>query len=280
MNDAYNAVMNGHMSANRASNHFGVNKKSLLQRTRGKIPVDAHVGRQTALSPTLETELVECIKLMSEWGWGFTSEEVKDIVQDFVCTMKLNTPFKNGRPGRDWIDRFLSRHPDITPRKTEHLSFSRAAAECPEILKHWFELLDNILTTAGVKDMPCQIFNSDETGFVTDPKSQVVLAAKGSKRVNQHIGGSGREQITVNCSGSASGKVLPPYIVYKGKNLYEAWCTDGACYSTSEKGWMEGPQFLDWFTKLFLWRKSHRGGLHPEVKGGKVCKKGTRTRQR
>ena len=49
--------------------------------------------------------------------------------------------------------------------------------------------------------------------------------------------------------------MLSPYIVYKGKNLYEAWSTggpDGACYTTSEKGWMEGPQFLVWFSKLFL----------------------------
>ncbi|KAK3764026.1 hypothetical protein RRG08_004390 [Elysia crispata] len=103
--------------------------------------------------------------------------------------------------------------------------------------------------------MPEQIYNCDESGFVTDPKCQVVLATKGAKRVNQHIGGSGREQITVNCAGSASGKSLPPYVVYKGKNLYESWTRDGpqdACYTTCEKGWMEGPQFLDWFTKVFL----------------------------
>lgn len=192
---------------------------------------------------------------MAEWGWGFSSGELKDIVQDFVSEAKLETPFVNGQPGRDWLEGFLSRHPDIMPRKMEHLSSARASAEDPQVLNHWFELLDNTLTKAGVKDMLCQIFNADESGFVTDPKPQVVLATKGSKRVNQHIGGSGREQITVNYSGSASGKVLPPYIVYKGKNLYEAWSAGGpigTCYTTSEKGWMEGLQFLDWFTKLFL----------------------------
>ncbi|GFO08331.1 hypothetical protein PoB_003483600 [Plakobranchus ocellatus] len=255
MVDAYNAVMEGHMSVNRASKHFGINKKSLLRRTNGEIPVNSHVGRQTTLSLVHETELAECIKLMAEWGWGFSSEEVKDIVQDFVSAAKLDTPFVRGRPERDWLEGYLSRHPDITPRKTEHLSSARASAEDPEVLKHWFEVLDNALTKAGVKDMPCQIFNADESGFVTDPKSQVVLATKGAKRVNQHIGESGREQITVNCCGSASGKVLPPCVIYKGKNLYEAWSTGGpagACYTTSEKGWMEDAQFLDWFTKLFL----------------------------
>ena len=75
MVDAYNAVMNGHMSANPASKHYGINKKSLLRRTNGEIPVNAQVGRQTALSPIHKTELAECIKLMAEWGWGFSSEE-------------------------------------------------------------------------------------------------------------------------------------------------------------------------------------------------------------
>lgn len=70
------------------------------------------------------------------------------------------------------------------PRKTEHLSTARARAEDPEVITHWFQLLDKVLTEGGIKDMPAQIFNTDETGFVTDPKTSTVLAKKGSKRVN------------------------------------------------------------------------------------------------
>ena len=103
--------------------------------------------------------------------------------------------------------------------------------------------------------MPDQIYNTDETGFVTDPKSDVVLARRGSRRVNQTIGGSGKEQITVNCAGSASGCVLPPYVVYKGKNLYKDWVCggpQGAVYTTSLNGWMESDQFMEWFKTIFL----------------------------
>ncbi|RUS88034.1 hypothetical protein EGW08_004200 [Elysia chlorotica] len=122
-----------------------------------------HMLADKQQSPIHETELVKCIKLMAEWGWGFSSEEVKDIVQDFVSSKKLDTPFVDGRPERDWLEGFLSRHSDITPRKTEHFSSARASAEDPKVLKHWFDLLDNTLTKAGVKDIPCQIFNTDET---------------------------------------------------------------------------------------------------------------------
>ncbi|KAK3764027.1 hypothetical protein RRG08_004391 [Elysia crispata] len=101
---AYNAVMEGRMSANRAAQYYKVNKKSLLRQTSGEIPINAHVGKGTVLSPIHEAELVGCIKLMADWGWGLTSDEVKNSVQDFVNHSKIETPFVNRQTGRDWLD--------------------------------------------------------------------------------------------------------------------------------------------------------------------------------
>ena len=260
MERAYNMVMLKEMSANFAAKYFGVSKKSLLRRVRGEIPVNAHVGNKCVLTRDQEMELEECLKLVADWGWGFNKAEVKDLIQEFCIYHDMSTPFMNNHPGRDWFNGFLKRHPSLVPRKTEQLSSARARAQDPEVVRAWFELLDKELTQAGVKTLPEHIFNVDESGFVTDPKSDVVLARKGAKRVNQAIGGSGREQITVNCGGSASGMVLPPYVVYKGKNLYHDWTQGGpekASFTTSDKGWMEGPQFLDWFHRLFLKETDH-----------------------
>ena len=90
-------------------------------------------------------------------------------------------------------------------------------------------------------------------------------------------GGSGREYITVLCKcswtlikllyhshynnfsnlgcGSAAGERLPPFVVYKAKHLYDTWKHGGpagALYGVSSSGWMEGPNFISWFKKLFL----------------------------
>ena len=54
---------------------------------------------------------------------------------------------------------------------------------------------------------------------------------------------------------SASGERLPPYILYKGKNLYTSWTSGGPAgtlFGVSDSGWMERANFLDWFKKLFL----------------------------
>jgi hypothetical protein len=48
---------------------------------------------------------------------------------------------------------------------------------------------------------------------------------------------------------------LPPYVLYKGSNVYESWCTGGpekAVYSSSHSGWFDMCVFEDWFGKIFL----------------------------
>ena len=123
-----------------------------------------------------------------------------------------------------------------------------------------------------------RIWNCDETGFCTAVATKSVLAKRGSKNVHETGGGSGREYITVlgiitmyyiiiiigiilliGC-GSASGKRLPPYIVYKAKHMYDIWKNGGppgTLYSVSPSGWMESANFLSWFNKLFLKNVEH-----------------------
>ena len=55
--------------------------------------------------------------------------------------------------------------------------------------------------------------------------------------------------------GSAAGVRLPLFVVYKVKHLYDIWKhrdPPDALYGASPSGWMEGPDFICWFKKLFL----------------------------
>ena len=62
------------------------------------LSVSAHAGRHTALTAAQEDELAECIMLMARWGWGFSADEVKDIVQEFVKARGISTRFVDSRP--------------------------------------------------------------------------------------------------------------------------------------------------------------------------------------
>ena len=97
------------------------------------------------------------------------------------------------------------------------------------------------------------IFNVIESGMPLDPSKLKVIRQMGIKRLYHIIGGSGRENITVQ--GSTSVDVLPPYVVYSGKNLYLNWTRDGypgSMYRTSGNGWMDTNVYRDWFKRMFI----------------------------
>ncbi|KAK3741829.1 hypothetical protein RRG08_018529 [Elysia crispata] len=70
MEEAFNAVMGKKMSTYAAAKHLGVGHKALWFRTTGKIPINAHQDRSPDLPHIIEQEMVDCILLMADWGWG------------------------------------------------------------------------------------------------------------------------------------------------------------------------------------------------------------------
>lgn len=91
-----------------------------------------------------------------------------------------------------------------------------------------------------------RIWKCDETGVCTAVASRKILAKRGAKNVHETAGGSGRDYITILACGSAIGERLPPYVVYKGKNLmanHTQGGPPGTRYFMSDSGWMETANF-------------------------------------
>ena len=56
-------------------------------------------------------------------------------------------------------------------------------------------------------------------------------------------------------TGSAAGKLLPPYIVYKSKKLYDTWLEngpEGAVYNQNVSGWFDAHLFEEYFFRIAL----------------------------
>lgn len=100
-----------------------------------------------------------------------------DLVQEYILDHHLETPFTNWRPGWKWFKRFMRDHPELTIRKSQQFSMARWEASAnADIVTNWFELLKREMDLAGVTAKPQNIYNVDETGFVTDAASEHVLA--------------------------------------------------------------------------------------------------------
>ncbi len=57
--------------------------------------------------------------------------------------------------------------------------------------------------------------------------------------------------------------MLPPYVVYKAGNIYEAWKQGGpkgAHYTYTPSGWFDGCKYLDWFKQVFLRHAKRKPG--------------------
>ena len=172
---------------------------------------------------------------------------------------KIKNPFLGNIPGKDSWTRFKKRWPCISERKPQHLSKKRHLAAYPDIVNDWFdtleELMHNLRLDPHSPETAQRLWNCDETGLCTAVSAKSLLVRRGTKQVNAVSSGSDYEYITVQTACSASGVWLPPFILYKGKNLYQQWMTGGltgARYGVSESGWMDTINFLSWFTRHFI----------------------------
>ncbi|XP_054763394.2 uncharacterized protein LOC129269981 [Lytechinus pictus] len=258
--DAVEAIKEGKMGLKKASKIYGISRTTLQKRVQGKISIDVFGGgRKTVLPKHVEDEMARCLGILASWGLGFTKAALLDLVADYVKTCNIENPFTDGRPGIDWYKGFMDRHPSLSLRKQEQLRCSGAKLTEKETVDHWFELLGKTLKDLSLENKPFQIYTVDVNGLPLDPSKLKRIAEKGLENVFQIIGsysgGSEREKITVSGCGSASGHVLPPYVLYSGKNLNTEWTKDGvpnARYNTSHNGWMEAVTLFDWFQNMFL----------------------------
>ena len=246
-----------HSNVKATAVQFGIPVSTLRDHLSGKVPAKgAKVGHPTALSEAQEREIVETCLLFAEWGFGLGRREVESILETFLKATKQKNPFRGDSPGEGWWSGFMRRHPELSQRKPQQLQMVRAKASCEEVITHWFGVcLGPVLEKLQLVGKPECIFNVDESGFPLSWTPRSVLTKRGQKSPQALVAGSGRENITVQACASASGQLLPPYIVYKGERLIADTTFGGPLgtrFSVSHNGWMTGEGFLDWLRSLFL----------------------------
>lgn len=78
-----------------------------------------------------------------------------------------------------------------------------------------------------------------DSGFGDGIGSSKVIVHRGTSNAYQVEGGTGGKSFTtVMMCGSATGQLIPPFVVYRGKRLFFEWCLggpSGTSYSTAEK---------------------------------------------
>lgn len=91
---------------------------------------------------------------------------------------------------------------------------------------HLQETLRDISNNGESTVPPERIFNYDETNLADDPGVKKFIFKRGVKYA-ERVRDSSKSTTSVMYCGSAAGRLLPPYVVYKSTHLWQSWLDGG-----------------------------------------------------
>ena len=107
---------------------------------------------QFALPKESEVELAGCLVVRANWGYGCTSDEIKDLVRQYVDMKKGDgTPIGDhlqkhchfSTPGKDWLTYFMRRY-ELSLKKPSALEKTRKiAASSPNTIYGYYDMVYN-----------------------------------------------------------------------------------------------------------------------------------------
>ena len=163
-----------------------------------------------------ERQIVGHLLKCADFGMPLNNIDMQLVVKGYLTKIDRTVDrFRNNTPGDDWCSSFTKRHPMLSERMCQNIKRARAKVD-PEQVKQYFENLKKVVE--GVP--PANILNYDETNLADDPGRKKCIFRRGVKypeRVINHSKGN----ISLMFAGSATGELLPPYVIYKAKNLWE-----------------------------------------------------------
>ncbi|CAH1959591.1 unnamed protein product [Acanthoscelides obtectus] len=220
-------------------------------------------GGQTVFSKSEEKAFLFAASICAEWGFPLDTTDLRYFAKNYLDSQGRNVAvFRNNLPGNDWVYSMLQRYSnDIVKKVAANIKRSRASVTRQTIQDYFNNLrltLDNI--------PPSNVFNYDETNIQDDPGKKKLLFKRGTK-YPERVCNFTKSATTIMMCGSASGVLLPPYIIYKSEKMWLQWtengpkgnpccnqrcCASGARYNRTSHGWMDAQTFTEWFTSTFL----------------------------
>lgn len=249
-------IQSREMSQRNASAAFGIPRSTIKNKLKGKHP--KNVGRSRVFSEAEETAFEQHLIKLSDYGFPVVESDFRMAVKYYLdkkgAVVEL---FKDNLPGYEWTRLFLKRHVNLSVRMSSNIKKVRAQVGAAEINNY----MDNL--SVALKDIPpSRIWNYDETNLSDDPGNKKVICKRGAKYVEK-ICNFSKSSTSVMFCGSADGKCLAPYVVYKADHIWSTWMENGpehVRYNRSKSGWFDGTTFEDWFESHFLPEVRHEDG--------------------
>jgi hypothetical protein len=220
--EAYRQEPGTRCSLRTIAEYHGINKDTLARAVYNKQSIDTVNQKKQKLLKPEEDILVDFILKSADRGFPFTHRAV----ESYANAILMKRIGNNYIPVRKkWIYAFLDRNRDkLQTHWSKPLDMQRAQALNPEAVKHWFDLVEELVVKTEIRRE--NIYGMDESGFPAGEQGKErVIGARGTKTQHKQ-GGADRENMTAIITICADGTSLRPTIVMKGRGFKEAWFRD------------------------------------------------------
>jgi hypothetical protein len=243
-------------SQRRAAAIYNVPQRTLSHRRAGRRPRRDCEANSKRMDNLEEEAIVRRILEESTRGFAPSKADVRAMANKLLEE-------RGGKPvGKNWVDNFVKRTPELRTRWSHPYDHQRAACEDPASIRRWFELVQNTKAKWGIVDD--DIYNFDETGFMMGKiLSQLVIRASEGYGKKKRIQPGNREWVTVIQGVGAAGRRLPPFVIFAGKVLIDVWFKDLPAdwvLEVSPNGWTNNELALAWLDHFETHTKRHTIG--------------------
>jgi hypothetical protein len=211
---ALNDVRNG-KSVKLASKEWGIPLTTLQNRNQGTRSYTIAAESQQRLSPNQEEDLTKWVLAQEALGSPLTHGQIKQFANRLF-------KIKGGTQelGKRWIEGFLRRNPVLRTKRARNIDSVRVNRATTAVIKDWFTRL-NIPAISSIK--PENRWNIDESGIMEGIGANGLVVGSSERRsIQKKQPGSRAWTSFIKCI-SASGKALPPLVIFKGKSVQQQW---------------------------------------------------------
>ena len=257
--DRYKEVFEkeGIASLKGVAGEYGVAWTSLRDRiNNGAVSREFYAKARQRLTPAEEKVLEEYCLQLEKWGCPARVNQLRLMAQELLKAKGDTRPL-----GKNWPSAFLDRHPNIKSVFTTPQDRNRQLSEDWDIISHWFQLYEETIKKYTIQ--PEDTYNMDEKGVALGQGLKTrCIVSKSEKRPKSSQDGS-REWATLVEAISLTGKVLSPWIIFKGIINKTSWTeklkalrkAQGEEFvghiCVSPNGWTDSELGIEWLKKCF-----------------------------
>lgn len=242
-------IANG-KSKRAAASAIGISESCLRKRLKLNTAATSMGRFKPTFNYDQEAEFAMHCKQMDERYFGLTITDLRRLAFEYASANNIENRFDKSAKmaGRDWVECFLKRHPQLVLRQSAATSLARAMGFNKIQVDKFYKNLKDLYLKYNFQ--PSRIYNVDETGISTVPKKMPkVVTTKGKKVVAKIVSAERGITVTAICCMNASGHYIPPAFIYPRKrprdDLLDGGPSESICM-VSDSGFVNTELFVNW----------------------------------